>query len=133
VIPASPGCTSPGVSLHGQGLLARFGGEHGLYRRTVQPHDGSLREIRHDLQWGRADPRAVDIAGKYSGEDNGCALSLLEPVILDFDNSIMKYPNIKRFPGGASNDLVPNLQHPEDPLPLLKGSPGMKVHGAGGG
>jgi arylsulfatase len=31
---------------------------------------------------------------------------LLEPVIVDFDKSIIKYPNIKRFPGGASNDLA---------------------------
>ena len=61
--------------------------------------------------------------GKYSGQDNGWALSLIEPVIIDFDKSIMKYPNIKRFPGGASNDLVPNLQHPDDPVPLLKDQP----------
>jgi arylsulfatase len=40
-------------------------------------------------------------------------------VILEFDKSIMKYPSIKRFPGGASNDLKPDLQHPENPLPLL--------------
>ena len=32
----------------------------------------------------------------------------------------MKYPNIKRFPGGASTDLMPDLQHPENPLPLLR-------------
>ena len=32
----------------------------------------------------------------------------------------MKYPNIKRFVGGASNDLVPNLQHPDNPVPLLR-------------
>ena len=25
---------------------------------------------------------------------------------MEFDKSIMKYPNIKRFPGGASNDLI---------------------------
>ena len=55
--------------------------------------------------------------GKYSGQDNGWVLSLLEPVILDFDKTIMKYPNIKRSPGGASNDLVPDLQHPDNPLP----------------
>ena len=27
------------------------------------------------------------------------------------------FPNIKRFPGGASNDTIPNLQHPENPVP----------------
>ncbi len=31
----------------------------------------------------------------------------------------MKYPSIQRFPGGASNDLIPDLQHPKNPLPLL--------------
>lgn len=46
--------------------------------------------------------------------------SLIEPVIIDFDKSILKYPNIERSPGGASNDLVPNLQNPKDPLPLVK-------------
>jgi arylsulfatase len=39
--------------------------------------------------------------------------------LLDFDKSIIKYPNIKRFVGGASNDLIPDLQHPENPVPLL--------------
>ncbi len=54
-------------------------------------------------------------------------------MIVDFDKSILKYPNIKRFPGGASNDLVPDLQHPDNPLPLVKDSPGFKAHGGGGG
>jgi hypothetical protein len=27
----------------------------------------------------------------------------------------MTYPNIKGFPGGAANDLVPNLQQPGNP------------------
>jgi hypothetical protein len=40
--------------------------------------------------------------------------------MVDFDKSILKYPSIKRFVGGASNDLVPDLQHPNDPVPLLK-------------
>jgi hypothetical protein len=31
----------------------------------------------------------------------------------------VKYPSIKRFPGGASNDLIPELQHPENPVPLV--------------
>src|SRR6266700_3205910 len=57
--------------------------------------------------------------GQYAGEDNGWVLALIYPVIIDFDTSIMKYPNIKRFPGGASNDLMPNLQHPENPVPAL--------------
>jgi hypothetical protein len=39
--------------------------------------------------------------------------------LADFDKSIMKFPSIKRFPGGGSNDLIPNLQHPENPVPAL--------------
>jgi hypothetical protein len=60
-------------------------------------------------------------------------LSLLEPVIIAFDKTIMKYPNIKRSPGGASNDLVPNLQHPENPLPVLKDQIDKVKIGGGGG
>ncbi len=26
---------------------------------------------------------------------------------------------MKRFPGGASNDMVPNLQDPSNPVPLM--------------
>lgn len=44
----------------------------------------------------------------------------------------MKYPNIKRSPGGASNDLVPNLQNPDNPVPLLKDRPMPHVGGGGG-
>ena len=51
-------------------------------------------------------------------------------MILDFDKSIMKFPSIKRFPGGASTDLVPDL-HPDNPLPILKDV--TNPHGAMGG
>jgi hypothetical protein len=43
----------------------------------------------------------------------------------------MKFPSIKRFPGGASTDLVPDLQHPDNPLPILKDV--TNPHGAMGG
>ena len=39
--------------------------------------------------------------------------------MMDFDKSIVDFPNIKRFPGGASNDENPNLQDPQNPLPLM--------------
>ena len=51
--------------------------------------------------------------GRYSGEDNGWALSLAYIPLVAFDKSIIKYPNIQRFPGGASNDLKPNLKNPK--------------------
>ena len=40
--------------------------------------------------------------------------------MIEFDKTIMKFPNIRRFVGGASTDLMPNLQHPDDPVPLLR-------------
>jgi hypothetical protein len=52
-------------------------------------------------------------------------------VIVAFDQTIMQFPSIKRSPGGASTGLVPNLQHPEDPLPILKNM--TNPHGAMGG
>jgi len=111
------------------GSEANLGAIGATYNLTMDPYE------KYDMTFNGAAPTRVlsSSPGKYSGQDNGWVLSLIEPVIIDFDKSIMQYPNIKRYPGGASNDLVPNLQHPEDPLPLLKGSPGMKVHGGGGG
>ena len=110
------------------GSEANLGAIGATYNLTMDPYE------KYDMTFNGAAPTRVlsSSPGKYSGQDNGWVLSLIEPVIIDFDKSIIKYPNIKRYPGGASNDLVPNLQHPEDPLPLLKGSPGMKVHGGGG-
>ena len=111
------------------GSEANLGAIGATYNLTMDPYE------KYDMTFNGAAPTRVlsSSPGKYSGQDNGWVLSLIEPVIIDFDKSIMQYPNIKRYPGGASNDLVPNLQHPEDPLPLLKGSPGMKVHGGAGG
>ena len=55
--------------------------------------------------------------GRYAGMDNGWAISLMDVPIGEFNKSIVKYPNIERFPGGASNDMIPNLQNPRNPLP----------------
>ena len=43
----------------------------------------------------------------------------------------MKYPNIKRFPGGASDDLLPNLQNPANPVPALDPAHPPKVGASG--
>jgi len=111
------------------GSEANLGAIGAIYNLTMDPYE------KYDMTFNGAAPARTltSSPGRYSGQDNGWALSLLEPVIIDFDKSIIQYPNIKRFPGGASNDLVPDLQHPDNPLPLLKGSPGFKVHGGGGG
>jgi hypothetical protein len=99
-----------------------------LYNLTMDPYE------KYDMTFNGAAPARVltTSPGRYAGQDNGWALALIEPVILDFDKSIMKYPNIKRFPGGASNDLKPDLQHPENPLPLLKDQKEPHVGGGGG-
>ena len=69
--------------------------------------------------------------GRYAGYDNGWVISLLTPAIMEFDKSIVDYPNIKRFPGGASNDMNPNLQHPENPVPLMDIHNAVKTIGLG--
>jgi arylsulfatase len=57
--------------------------------------------------------------GRYAGEDNGWSAALFSAALMQFDQSIIKYPSIQRYPGGASNDLIPDLQHPKNPLPLV--------------
>jgi hypothetical protein len=57
--------------------------------------------------------------GKYAGQDNGWVLALIYPALIEFDKSIIEFPSIKRFVGGVSNDLRPDLQHPDNPVPLL--------------
>jgi arylsulfatase A-like enzyme len=110
------------------GPQANLGAIGALYNLTMDPFE------KYDMIFnGAVATRGLTTsAGRYAGWDNGWALSLLEPVIVEFDQSVMKYPNIKRYPGGASNDLIPDLQHPDNPLPLLKGLKIPKVGASGG-
>ncbi len=111
------------------GADANLGAIGAIYNLTMDPYE------KYDMTFnGAASTRVLSSSpGKYSGEDNGWALSLLEPVIIDFDKTVLKYPSIKRSPGGASNDLIPNLQNPQNPLPLLKDViDTVKVRGGGG-
>ena len=132
VIPRSPGCTIAWKYLYTAkdswlGSEADLGAIGATYNLTMDPYE------KYDMTFNGAAPTRVlsTSPGKYAGQDNGWVLSLIYPVLVDFDKSIMKYPNIKRFPGGASNDLKPDLQHPDNPLPLLKDQP--EPHTAGGG
>jgi hypothetical protein len=52
--------------------------------------------------------------------------------MIEFDKSIIEYPSIKRFVGGASNDLRPNLQNPDNPVPLLDVKKPPRVQAGGG-
>jgi arylsulfatase A-like enzyme len=110
------------------GVTADLGSIGALYNLTMDPYE------KYDMIFNGAAPARVltTSPGRYAGEDNGWVLSLIYPQLLEFDQSVIKYPSIKRFPGGASNDLVPNLQHPEDPVPLLRGAPQPHVEGGGG-
>lgn len=110
------------------GAAADLGAIGALYNLTMDPFE------KYDMIFNGAAPFRVlsPSPGKYSGQDNGWALSLLAPVMIDFDKSIMKYPNIKRFPGGASTDLKPNLQDPENPVPALKANPNPHPVSTGG-
>ena len=111
------------------GATANLGSIGALYNLTMDPYE------KYDMIFNGAAPTRTlsSSPGKYAGEDNGWVLSLIYPVIIDFDKSIMKYPNITRFVGGASNDLVPDLQHPQDPVPLLKDQIDRVRVGGGGG
>ncbi|MGB9203708.1 MAG: arylsulfatase [Terriglobales bacterium] len=87
-----------------------------VYNLTMDPFE------RYDLIFNGAEGEMNGLRtspGRYAGEDNGWSAALFSTALYDFDQSIMKYPSIQRFPGGASNDLIPDLQHPKNPLPLL--------------
>ena len=97
------------------GVEANLGAIGALYNLTMDPYE------KYDMIFNGAAPARVltSSPGRYSGQDNGWIGALVFPVMIAFDQSIMKYPSIKRFPGGASTDLIPDLQHPENPAPLL--------------
>ena len=87
-----------------------------VYNLTMDPYE------KYDMAFNGATPARVlsSSPGKYSGQDNGWVMALVGPVLFEFDKTIMKYPNIRRFAGGASTDMRPNLQDPDNPVPLLK-------------
>ena len=110
------------------GTQADLGAIGALYCLTMDPFE------KYDMIFNGAVATRVltSSPGRYDGQDNGWALSLVEPVMIAFDESIMKYPNIKRYVGGASTDLVPNLQAPDNPIPALRGVTVPKIEGGGG-
>jgi arylsulfatase A-like enzyme len=110
------------------GVSADLGSLGAVYNLTMDPYE------KYDMTFNGAAPYRVlsTSPGKYTGQDNGWALSLIYPALIEFDQSIMKYPSMKRFPGGGSNDLVPNLQHPNDPVPFLDPKNMPKSGGSGG-
>lgn len=86
-----------------------------IYCLTMDPYE------KYDMTFnGAVSTRTPTTSpGRYAGYDNGWVASLVSVPQMEFDKSIVDFPNIKRFPGGASNDMTPNLQDPKNPLPLM--------------
>ncbi len=99
-----------------------------LYKLTMDPFE------KYDVLFnGAVSTRSTATSpGRYAGMDNGWAFSLVQPVIIDFDKSIVDFPSIKRFPRGAFNDQIPNLMNPENPVPYLDMSRPPQTMGNGG-
>jgi hypothetical protein len=73
-----------------------LGGLPALYNLTADPFE------KYDMFFNVATATRGDLKtspGRWSGLDNGWAIGLLQEVLLDFDKSIIKYPNIERKPG----------------------------------
>ena len=105
-----------------------LGGIGAAYNLTMDPFE------KYDMTFNGAvsTRQPTNSPGKYAGQDNGWLLALIYPPLIAFNQSIIKYPSIRRFPGGASDDLRPNLQNPSNPVPAMdpKNPPRVK---AGGG
>jgi len=106
---ARPGCTGGGVFPEAGGPKVAF----------LSPGCSGSR--------GRAGQRSRQETQHRHAHDWRYRLERVYPVFIEFDQPVIQYPSIRRFPGGASNDLMPNLQHPEDPVLSLD----VKEGGAG--
>jgi arylsulfatase len=99
-----------------------------VYNLTMDPFE------KYDMVFNGAMSASMPLQspGKYSGQDNGWVLALIFPVVMEFNKSIVDYPSIKRKPGGASNDWRPDLQRPENPVPMLDMKHMPNIKGSGG-
>ena len=86
-----------------------------LYNLTMDPFE-KYDMVFNGAMSARMPPQSP---GTYAGQDNGWAAALVFPVVMEFNKSIVEYPNIKRTLGGASNDWRPDLRRPDNPVPLL--------------
>src|SRR5262249_8520530 len=110
------------------GPTQNLGAIGSLYNLTMDPFEKDDMGVNGAMA-ARMPKRSP---GQYAGEDTGWVLPLIYPVLIEFDQSVMKFPNIKRSPGGASNDLMPTLQTPETPVPALDVNNPPQVKGGGG-
>ena len=98
------------------GPTLNMGAVPSLYNLTMDPYE------KYDMMFNGAvaTRNPTSSPGRYAGMDNGWAISLMDIPLIEFNKSIVKYPNIKRFPGGASNDMIPNLQNPKTRCPTIR-------------
>ena len=77
------------------GPTLNSGGIGALYDLTMDPYE------KYDMFFnGAVATRSTTTSpGRYAGMDNGWSFSLMEPVIMDFNKSIVDFPSVKRFPG----------------------------------
>jgi hypothetical protein len=110
------------------GMEQNLGAIGALYNLTMDPFE------KYDMTFNGAVTARLPQAspGKYAGQDNGWVLALIIPTVMEFNKSIVDYPSIKRYPGGASNDWRPNLQEPNNPVPLLDMKNPPRIKGSGG-
>ena len=97
------------------GPTQNLGGIPALYCLTMDPFE----KVDMVFNGGMGSRLPKTSPGQWSGQDNGWVLSHTQMALAEFDKSIVDFPNIKRFPGGASNDMIPNLQNPNSPLPEM--------------
>ena len=99
------------------GAKADLGSIGALYNLTMDPYE------KYDMIFNGAAPARTltSSPGKYSGEDNGWALSLIYPVITDFDKSIIKYPSVTRYVGGAFDRPGPGFAASGQSGPVAEG------------
>jgi arylsulfatase len=110
------------------GAEAKLGSIGSLYNLALDPYE------KYDMIFNGAQAARLPKSspGQYAGMDNGWMLAAIYPVLIEFDKSIIKYPNIKRYPGGASKDLMPDLTKPENPVPALDPDNPPQVQTTGG-
>ena len=110
------------------GAEQNLGAIGAAYNLTMDPFE------KYDMTFnGAVASRFPDPSpGNYAGQDNGWAIAVIYPALIEFNKSIIEFPSIKRYPGGASNDLRPNLQAPDNPVPMMNPKHPPKVKGGGG-
>ena len=110
------------------GTQALLGSIGSLYNLTMDPYE------KYDMIFNGAQAARLPKSSpwQYAGMDNGWILAAVYVPLIEFDKSIMAYPNLKRYPGGASKDLMPNLENPENPVPALDPENPPKIQATGG-